>query len=237
MLESTDIKDAMEDIVSSYEERIENISSTFDTVNLIFDDLQESFFTSKAGREQVTTELRDILAANEHLRKNDFDVMMQGIVKSVEEQKEEVKDLLKSYFIENRAIADALKENLGNFKASLAKGEIDRVKEFKPLLKNILTEQEKRKEYVTSRLKEFQKEQSELSATVRELLAKGEYLRIRDFKSMLKDFKQQSEQRLELQKIRKAEVTEKLDGYRQERQKYRSSAKSNQWNSQDERQW
>lgn len=226
MPETLDLKNVVEDIVSSYEKRIESISSTFDTVNLILDDLQESFFNTKEEREKTSTQLRDILAKNEHLRRKDFDNMMQGILKATEEREREVKDLLKSYFNEQRTIAEALKENLAKFKNSLARGEAERVKEFQALIKDILKKQEERRQEITSNLKGFQQQQGELIISLRELSAQGRNLRIKDFKLMLREFRTQRDERLVLQKRRKKAVASMLEGFRKERLKIRSSPKA-----------
>ena len=114
-------------------------------------------------------------------------------------------------------MAFALRENLSKFKDALAKGETERVKEFLAMIKGILARQEERKEEVTSKLKEFQKEQQEMAKRLKELLAKGSQLRIKDLKSMLKEFKAQYKERIARQEERREEVRHMLGDFKKER--------------------
>jgi ClpP class serine protease len=103
-------------------------------------------------------------------------------------------------------MAQALMQGLDRFKDTLAKGEVQRVKDFQGMFKEILAKQEKRKEEVTSKLKEFQKDQQGMAKRLKEILAKGRELRIRDLKLMLKEFEAQHKERLARQEERREEV-------------------------------
>lgn len=220
MVKALDLKN-IEDIISSYETRIESISSIFDTTYLILSDFQEATLNNKEEREKVNTQLRDILAKNEHLRRKDFDNMMQGLLSAQDQREREVKNLLRNYLNDQKAMAQALRENLRNFKESLAKGKVQRVKEFQASIKEILAKQDKRRNEVTSKLKEFQNEQNLLSSRLRELLVKGREVRIRDLKSMLRGFEAHRERRFAHQRKRKEEVAEMLNGFKKARAKIR----------------
>lgn len=219
MPEVLDLKNIVEDVLSSYEKRIESINSIFDTTHSILNDFQESIFDTKEEREKISTQLRDILAKNENLRRKDFDNMMQGILLTQGEREKEVRGLLKEYLNEQKTMAQALRENLSKFKDSLARGEAERVKEFQNLIKEILVRQDERKEEVTSNLKEFQKEQQEMAKRLKELLAKGRELRIKDLKSMLAEFKAQHKERIARQEERRKEVQNLLGEFKEERLK------------------
>lgn len=213
-----DMKNIVENIVSSYETRIQNIESIFETTHQLLEGFQNSFLDTRQEREKLNAVLRESLAKNESLRKKDFDGMMQGILSTQDEREKEVKDLLKTYLNEQKEMAHALGENLGKFKDSLAKGEVQRVKEFQILIKDILARQEERKEEVNSKLKEFQKEQQQMAKRLKELLAKGSQLRIKDLKSMLKEFKTQHTERIACQEERRQEIKNLLGGFKKERQ-------------------
>ena len=221
MPEALDLKDVVEDVVSSYEKRIQSIGSVFDvdTARLIFGDSQGSLIDTREKRGEINTQLRDILARKEHLRKKDFDNMMQGTLSVQDQREKEVRGLLNTYLNEQKEMAQVLRENLEKFRNSLAGGEVGRVKEFQAIIKEVLSKQEKRKEEITFKLKDFQKEQQEMAKRLKELLAKGRELRIKDFKSMLKEFNVQRDKRLVLQKGRKQEVAKMLSGFREERQR------------------
>lgn len=206
MHEAEEIKNIVEDIVSSYEDRIQNIGAIFDTTHQILECFQDSFLDTRREREKINAELRESLAKNESLRKRDFDNMIQGILSSQEEREKEVRNLLNRYLNEQKEMAHTLRENLKNFKDSLASGEAQRVKKFQGMIKEILVKQDERKDEVTSMLKEFQKEQWDMAKSLKELLAKGRELRIRDLKLMLEEFNAQRKDRIAHREERREEI-------------------------------
>lgn len=212
-----ELKSLTENIISSYESRIQSIEGIFDTTHQLLEGFQESFLDTKQEREKLSAELRENLAKNESLRKKDFDNMMQGILSIQDEREKEVRDLLKGYLNEQREMAHTLRDSLSKVKDALAKGEVQRVKEFQILIKDILARQEERKEEVTSKLKEFQKGQQEMAKRFKELLAKGSQLRIRDLKSMLREFKTQHKERIARQEERRDGVWSMLGDFKKER--------------------
>ena len=206
-------------ILSSYEARIKSIGSIFDTTHQILQGFQEALLDTRQEREKIRVELRESLTKNGSLRRKDFDNMMQSILLTQEEREKEVGNLLNQYFNEQREMAQALRGNLESVKDSLVKREAQRLKGFQEMTKEILAKQDKRKEEVTSKLKEFQKEQNVLAVRLKELLAKGKEIRIRDFKSMLKEFKAQHKERISRQQERKEMVHNLIEGFKKERVK------------------
>lgn len=209
--------DIVDDIVSSYEARIQSIGAIFDTTHQLLEGFQESFLDTKQEREKLSAELRENLVKIESLRRKDFDNMMQGILSIQDEREKEVRSIFKNYLNEHKEMAVALRENLSKVKDALAKGEAERIKEFQALIKEILAKQDERKNEVTSKLKEFQKEQQEVAKRLKELLAKGNQLRIRDLKSMLKEFKAQNKERIARQEERRDGVWSMLGDFKNER--------------------
>jgi len=212
-----DMKNIVENIISSYETRIQSIGDIFDTTHQLLEGFQESFLDTKQEREKLKTELRESLAKNDSLRRKDFDNMMRVILSSQDEREKEVRFVLKNYLNEHKGMALALRENLSKVKDALAKGEAERIKEFQAMIKEILAKQDERKEEVTSKLKEFQKEQQEMAIRLKTLLAKGRELRIKDLKSMLKEFKAQHKERIARYEERREEVRHILGDFKKER--------------------
>ena len=212
-----DLKEAVENVIFSYEIRIQGIESIFDTTQQTIEDFQEPAFNIRKEREKINTLLRDTLSMNEHLRKKDFDRMMDNILPIQENREEEVRSLLKSYLDEQKEMAHIMRENLSRFKDSLVKGESKRIEEFQVLFKEILAQQEGRKKKITSRLKEFQKEQQEMMTKLETLLSKGKDLRIMDLKEMLEEFKSQQKKRMVRHEERKEEVQRMLADFKKER--------------------
>lgn len=215
MPEVMDLRDVVEDVILSYEARIYGIESIFDATHF-FEDSHEPISNIKEERERINTCLRDTLSMNEHLRKKDFDRMMEDILPAQEGEKE-VRNLLKGYLDDQKEMALTLRESLGRFKDSLAKGEDKRIEEFHALTKEILAQQEERKKEVISKLKGFQREQQEMIARFNALLLKGKELRIRDIKEMLAEFKVQHKERIACKEERKREVHNMLADFKKER--------------------
>ena len=211
------MKNILEDAVRSHEWSIQSIEAILDTTRQLFEGFQDSFLDTKQEREKINGELGESLAQNECLRRKDFDNMMQGILSTQDEREKEVRNLLKTYLDEQKEMARALRENLQKFKDSIGKGEAQRVKEFQAMIKGILVKQDERKDKVTSKLKEFQKEQQEMAKRLKELLAKGRELRIRDLKLMLKEFNVQHKERVARQEERREEVRGMLGDFKKER--------------------
>lgn len=214
-----DLKETVEDVLASYETRIENLSSVFEVSQSLIDCLPESLIDNKPEKEKINTQLRDLLAKNDSLRKKDYDKMMASVLSFQEECGEEVKGLIKEYFTEERSVALVLKEALKECKDALTRGEIGKIKHVQSALKTLFTKQEERKNEIVSRLREFQSEQKEIPRQLADLLAKGECLRIMDFKLMINGIKAQRVERVSLRKTRKEEVAKMLQNFRAQRQK------------------
>ena len=218
MLAGGNLQNVVEDIVSSYDVRIQKLESIFDTTHQLLYGFQENFLDLKQEREKVNSQLRESLAQNDSLRKKDFDGMMQGINSKQDMREKEVRDLLSNYLNEQKQMARSLRDNLKEFNRLLTNGEAQRVGEFKELIKENLVRQDERKEQVTNRLKEFQKEQKEMAEKLNDLLAKGRELRIKDFKAMLKESRNRNRERIEHRIERRDEVRDMLDDFKMERE-------------------
>ncbi|MFZ2148506.1 MAG: hypothetical protein WAV28_14925 [Sedimentisphaerales bacterium] len=207
----------LESIISSYESRIQSVEAFFDTTGQIFQDFQESLLSTRAEREKINNQLRESLAKNGSLRKKDFDRMMGVISKYLEQSEQEVRQLSQKYLNEQTKLVQQLREGLRNFKDALSEGRAEKVKELQTLIKEILYRQDESRNEVTSKLKEFQQGQQQTSKMLKELLAKGEELRIRDFKVMLAEFKKQRAERIACQEQRRQEVKDMLDEFKAKR--------------------
>lgn len=191
-----DIKNITEEIVSSYESRI-------NTVGAIVEDTHHILEEFKNDRTQMSTELKNTLAKEESLRRKDFDNMMKDVLSRQDEREEEVRGLLKTFLDEQKELAETIKRSMSN-------GEKMRVDDFRKMIGDIQARQKKREEEVKLMLTEFQNEYKEMAESLRSLLNKREAIRIKDFKRMLKDIRSKQMEREE-------EVEKRLDEYRKER--------------------
>jgi len=210
-------ENVLESIISSYEARIQSIEAFFDTTGQIFQNFQESLLSTRAEREKINSQLRENLAQNGSLRKKDFDRMMGVISSHLDESEQEVRQLSGKYLNEQTKLVQQLREGLRNFKDALTEGQAEKVKELQTLIKEILSKQDESRNEATSRLKEFQQGQQQTSKMLKELLAKGEELRIRHFKAMLSEFKGQRAERIACQERRRDEVKDMLDEFKAKR--------------------
>lgn len=207
----------LENVISSYETRIQSVETFFETTKHIFLDFQNSLLSTRQEREKINGQLREKLAKNESLRKKDFDSMMSVISSQMDQSEQEVRQLSRKYLSKQTKLVQQLREGLRNFKDALTEGQAQKVKELQALIKETLTKQDENKNKVTSKLKELQQGQQQTSKMLKELLAKGEELRIRDFKTMLKKFEFYHADRVAHKEERRRKVRKMLDGFKAKR--------------------
>ena len=217
MLLAAEKENVLENIISSYEARIQSVEAFFDVTGQIFQDFQESLLSTRQEREKINNQLRENLAQNRSLRKKDFDRMMSVISSYLDESEQEVRQLSHKYLNEQTKLAQQLREGLRNFKDALIQGQAQEVGELQTLIRQILTRQDESKIEVTSKLKEFQQGQQQTSKMLKELLTRWEELRIRDFKAMLGEFKRQRKERIACQERRRREVKDMLGEFKAKR--------------------
>ncbi|MBI5193274.1 MAG: hypothetical protein HZA08_07525 [Nitrospirae bacterium] len=192
-----EIQPIFDSIVSSYEDRLESITSVL--------------LDAKSEIGIVNSELRERLSRFESLRKKDFDRMMQGILSAQDERELEVRSMLRNYLQDQQEMIRTMKDKFTELKKALSTGEAGRIAEFQEMMKKILTRQDERRTEVISILKEFQREQGEMVKGLKDLLAKGRDVRINDLKTLLKEFRLQQEKRIAGNQERRIEVRTMLD--------------------------
>ncbi|MFH1891852.1 MAG: hypothetical protein ABIK83_04130 [Candidatus Zixiibacteriota bacterium] len=193
-----DMKALTQEIVSSYQSRIPAIGTiVYDTHRLLDD-----FRTRRNGMSNL---LKDTLARARSLRKKDFANMMKDILSCQDEKEDRVKDMLKTFFEEQKEIATVLKK-------SLAEGGKIKIDDFREMLQNIQARQKARENEMSLMLKEFQKEYREMAESLSSLVNEKETIQIKDFKKALRDIR--SKQIVK----RTRQVREELDHFEQEQE-------------------
>jgi len=165
-------KDVIKAILDSYETRVETVSALMRQTIQVLKNFQRQ-------QEEMTEELKNILAKTQFLRKKDFDKMMEGIWINRREREKEVHKTLESFLREEKGMIDELRRFLSSEK-------LVKLDDFMILKERILNCQREREKKVSQALKSFHLEQEELSTALKRLLLKGERIRIRDFKNMIK---------------------------------------------------
>jgi hypothetical protein len=209
----------IDSLLTSYEERVTSMGAILDTTFQFLQETQTPLAGLKEERERINTELRERLARTSSLRRTDFDRMMLELLASQREQEAEAKTLLSDYLDEQKAIARELHDSLIRVRDSVAEDNIAAVRRLHDQLQETPARQEKCRTEICAKLKQFQEKQEALTSELRELLARGEDLRIKDFKLMLERFKADRAKRLARQQQRRTETRSLLSGFREERAK------------------
>ncbi len=233
------MKEVVKTIIASYEDRISTISQISEVTYQLLEDYQEEMQQNKEERKRLNTQLQGVLSKQEHLRKKDFDKMMEEILEGIDKRKREIKEnrdlvqeKLRDYFNEQKNVSTVLKEQLSAFTDDSKKDEDDRIKEFRLFLREIQLQQEKREKEVKGmlegfreKLELFRREQEQIGETLKELLHKGESLRIKDFKVTLAEIQAQQQNRKRLWEEERKKTREMLSSFQRERRKNISDLK------------
>lgn len=140
------------------------------------------------------------------------------IVDRVASLREETKRTVEEFKEEQNELGGKLKEQL-------AKGESLRKKDFDLFIKDIIEKRKQRGKDVAGMIEQFQTEEEEMAKGLRQLLDKGEELRIKDFKGLLAKIRaRQEERKPEVEELTKAvsyikeEVADMLGNFKKERE-------------------
>jgi len=165
-------KNLIRGIIDSYEMRVETVGALMRQTIKLLKNFQRQ-------QEEMAEELKNILAKTEFLRKKDFDKIMEEIWRKRGEREKKVHKTLESFLREEREMIDELKRFLSS-------GKPMRIDDFMVLKERILNRQREREKKVSQILKSFHLEQEELSTALRRLLLKGERVKIRDLKDVIR---------------------------------------------------
>ena len=170
-----DMKKIAEEIVFSYQSKISEVAIIVDNTSQILEDF-------KNQRNEMSNQLKETLAKEESLRKKDFDAIMGDIFAHQDERGKQVKNLLKTFFDEQKEVAEAIRKNLTG-------EEKIRIDDFRKRLRDIQAKQKARESEVNTALRQFQTGYKQMAELLRSLLDKGEAIRIKDFKEMVKNIR------------------------------------------------
>jgi hypothetical protein len=217
MIRALDSENLVDSVFCSYEARIQGVEGLLDTARNVLENFDNSLLDVRRECEQVSGQLRENLAKNGSLRKKDFDTMMRVVSAEQEQRGREVRDLSRQYLDEQTQLVRELRGRLHDFTSALAGGEVAKVTEHHQAITDLFTKQQQHSTDVVSKLKESQEEQQQAAGMLKDLLAKGRELRIKDLKLMLAEFGRQRKDRLEQQGQRREGVQDMLREFRAQR--------------------
>jgi len=175
MSAESDVKELAVSIIDSYEMRVSTVTTLMTQAN----NLLKSF---QIEMEDMITQLRDNLAKSESLRKKDFDIMMRTMVDRMREIEQEEQDRFIKFQLEES-------EMIGRFRRLVSGESLVVTEDMEALREDVHTRQKERERRVVNGLKQFQIAQEEFRSGVKILLLKGDGVRIKDLKQMLRTIK------------------------------------------------
>ena len=171
------LKDLANSIIDSYEMRVK-------TVNGLMEQAYCFLMRFHGELEEMIVQLKENLAKSESLRKKDFDRMMSGITARRNSREEEAEKVFESFQKKER-------EMIGRLRNVIESGGRSNPEDMEIIKEDILQRQKERETGILQTLKRIQLEQEELKAALKTLLEKGEAVKLKDFKIMLKSLKVQ----------------------------------------------
>jgi uncharacterized coiled-coil DUF342 family protein len=178
-----------DNIISSYETRIEKIQTAFQSTENItesshslFDNVQNSLNELKKERDILNSRLCENLAKNGSIRKKDYNTIMSGILAVLNEKETEAERQFLNYIEAQKETAQSLKNSLLGIKDITTEDPNDKIITIKKQLSQISNKQEKGKEMVMKTFTDFQLMHNQMIGCLENLLEKGDHILIKDVK-------------------------------------------------------
>jgi hypothetical protein len=168
-----DIKRLVEENINSYQAKLESITRFMEEAADLVQRISEE-------QDQLAMKLRDMLAKSQCLRKKDFDYMFCPVKEKRKAGFERVSGAIEEFRQgEYKMIAE-----LYGF---VAPGSNMKLADFYFVREGMFEEHDKREADVIRAIRNFHLQQEELLAGLKGLVAKGDGVRIADFKVMIRD--------------------------------------------------
>lgn len=167
----------VEGIIDSYENRVSTIYSLMAQAGYLLG-------TARSEIVEMIDAVRSTLAASQSLRRKDFDAMMDDILERHRLIEAEASGHLTLF-------RKAEEEMVDRMRCLVRHGSQTPLEDVAFIRDEMMTRQKARELSIISTLKRFQVEQVELKIGLRRLLDKGESMRVRDLKTMLRAIRAQ----------------------------------------------
>ena len=182
-----------DNIISSYETRIQKIQTAFQSTENItesshslFDNVQNTINELKKERDILNSRLCENLAKNGSIRKKDYNTIMSGILTVLNEKEKEAEKQFLNYIEAQKETVQSLKNSLLGIKDITTEDTKDKIITIKKQLSQISTTQEEEKEMVMKTFTDFQQMHNEMMNFLESLLKKGDQITIQDIKKIIK---------------------------------------------------
>ena len=189
----TNNTDFIETLLTSFEARIQKIETVFSTSEAVnesshalMNDFQHSLQDLRKERMQLNTMLRENLAKNGSLRKNDYDILMDDIFLLLDEKEKEAEDQFYRYIEDQKAMARLLRQGILEIKNTEQNNNKEKIEEFKLELETILKAQQHRKECAIAKFREFQNINKKITHNFQQFLNQDVQVFCKDIKNVKK---------------------------------------------------
>jgi hypothetical protein len=189
--DTENIDSFFEDIITSYETRIQKIQTAFqsseyitESYHSLFDNVHNTLIDLKKERDILNLKLCESLAKNGSLRKKDYNTMMSSILISLNEKEKEAEDQFLTFIEAQKEIAQSLKTGLLGIKDLASQDSDQKITIFKEQLSQISKLQEMRKQMVIKTFTDFQIIHSRIMECLKDLLEKGDHVLAKDIKNV-----------------------------------------------------
>ena len=189
--DTENIDSFFEDIITSYETRIQKIQTAFqsseyitESYHSLFDNVHNTLIDLKKERDILNLKLCESLAKNGSLRKKDYNTMMSSILTSLNEKEKEAEDQFLTFIEAQKEIAQSLKTGLLGIKDIASQDSDQKITIFKEQLTQISKLQEMRKQMVIKTFTDFQIIHSRIMECLKDLLEKGDHVLAKDIKNV-----------------------------------------------------
>jgi hypothetical protein len=181
----------IDNIITSYESRIQKIHTAFqssenisESSHSLFDNVHNSLNDLKKERNILNLRLCETLAKNGSLRKKDYNTMMSGIFGAIEVKEKEAESQFLKFIEYQKETAQSLKDSLLGIKDITSQDTHDKITIIKEQLSQISNLQEMRKDMVMKTFIDFQQMHNRMMESLENLLEKGDHILIQDIKKI-----------------------------------------------------
>jgi hypothetical protein len=185
----------IENVINSYEKQIDNIETVFSTSEAVndsshhlFENLNRSITDLTNERNNLNTRLRENMAKNGSLRKNDYDIMMGEVFQALDMLEAEAKKSFTSYIDEQKAMVKIIRDNILKLKTNQNQSQVDSIRNFKNELEKIVIAQQKGKDLVIENFIRFQNMHNRLTNCLNQMLMKNASVNCKEIKDLKQTF-------------------------------------------------
>ncbi len=185
--------DFIENLLDCFEDRINKIEAVFNTSeavnessNTLVNDFRQSLQELRKEMLLLNSLLRDNLAKNGSLRKNDYDFQMDEVFQALNEMENEAECEFSGYIEEQKAMTHYLRQGILDIKYTGINSNANKIEAYRAGLEPILKMLQLRKECAISKFIVFQEFHKKVASNFHQLLDPDMQAFCKDIKNLKK---------------------------------------------------